>query len=233
MKKIFVILPIFIFLLLIVIAYITTNLFLQNLCFCIASATLGIVATFLVIDNYYKKIEIIENKKILFNLTQKFFLLTHNTYFALLSSYFLNVNIKNSEMFLNNEILIQEIEKLTEQVKNFQMNDYSKYRNDERSNKQLILLRDCLEEIKKLFLYLPKTLNIYKNCFPLLLNSITYFQYFELRIKNNNVMLDVDMSTFFFSFLNDFNKNFILEVKKLNDPEINKVLFSQLPHKNT
>src|SRR5574344_58544 len=227
MKKIFITLPLIIFFILVAFAYCINNLFLQNLSFCISSALLGIVATFLVIDNYYKKNEEIENKKILLNLAQNFFMLTNNTYFALISSYTLNINKINSEMFLNNEILVKEIEELVEQIKEFKINDYSKYRNDERSNSQLKLLHSNLNEIKETFLYLPKTLDIYKNCFPILLNVVTYFQYFELRIKNDDTMLDFDASTFFLSFIIDFNKVFVEEVKKLKYEALNIVLFQK------
>jgi hypothetical protein len=38
-------------------------------------------------------------------------------------------------------------------------------------------------------------------------------------------MLDVDFSTFALSYLNDFNKSFIEEIKKLNNEDINKIIF--------
>lgn len=228
MKIIFILFPILIFFVLITLAFFIKNIFLQNLFFCIASATLGIISTFVVVDNFYKKNEIIENEKILFYLTQNFFNLIRNLFYTLLASYTVDVNLKNKEMFFNAELLINETEKVIEQIKTFKINEYSKYRNNENSNIQLKLLRKNLDEIKESFLYLPKTLNIYKICFPMLINAISTFKYLDFRIKNNKTMLDIDLSITFLIFINDFNKAFIKEIKKLNNDKINEMLFSSI-----
>ena len=223
-KNMFIFIPLLIFLILVFIGYFIKD-YWQNLVFCIASAVLGIVATFLVIDNYYKNNEIIENEKLLINLAQSFFQLVSNIYFSIIASYAIENYEINKKSFLNTELMINEVEKLINIVKTYSMNDYSKYKYNDKTQAQLNITKKNLDEIKDLFLYLPKTLDIYKNCFPILLDARKYFQYFELRIVNNDTMLDVDFSTIALSFLNNFNKNLLNEIKKLNNKDINKIIF--------
>lgn len=223
-KNMFIIIPLLLFFILILVGYLVKD-YWQNLIFCIASAVLGVIATFLVIDNYYKNNEIIENKRLLFNLSQSFSQFVLNVYFSIIASYvFKNYEISKVN-FHNTESMINEIEKLICMVKTYQMNDYSKYKYNEKTQTQLDITKKNLNEIKDLFLYLPKTLDIYKNCFPILLDTTKYFQYFELRIVNNNTMLDVDFSNIALTYLNNFNKSLLEEIKKLNNEDINRIIF--------
>lgn len=226
LKTIFITLPLVIFLLLIIAGYFTSG-FWGNLAFCLASADLGIIATFLVLDKFYKSNEILENKKLLLILAQSYNLFVLNTYFTIVASYIFDIKKTNNEIFKNKDLMIAEIDKLINIIETYTMNDFSKYKNNKRTQIQLNSMRKNIDEIKELFLYLPKSLDIYKNCFPLLLNVITYFQYLELRIMNKDTMLDVDFSTMALIHLNNFNKAFMLEVKKLNDKEINNIIFFQ------
>lgn len=224
-KLIFIAFPLIVFILLILGGYHIQDNYLQNLIFCISGALLGIIATFLVIDSYYKRNEIIENSKLLFNLVQSFNQLILNIYFSIIASYVIENYENNKEIFGNKDLMVSEIDRLISIVKTYPMNDYSKYRYNDKTKVQLEITKKNLNEIKDIFLYLPKTLDIYKKCFPILLDAIKYFQYFELRIVNNNTMLDVDISNIALNFLNDFNKNFIQEVKNLDNEDLNKIIF--------
>lgn len=224
-KWIFIASPLVVFVLLILLGYYIQNSYLQNLIFCISGALLGIIATFLVIDNYYKQNEIIENSKLLFNLVQSFNQLILNVYFSIIASYIIENYEINKEIFGNKDLMVSEIDRLISIVKTYPMNDYSKYKYNDKTKTQLEITKRNLNEIKEIFLYLPKTLDIYKKCFPILLDAIKYFQYFELRIVNNDTILDMDFSNIALNFLNDFNKNFIQEVKNLDNEDLNKIIF--------
>lgn len=130
MKKIFIGTPLIIFIIVVYFAHLANNAFWQNLFFCIASANLGIIATFLVVDNYYKRNEIIENQKILFNLVQNFCSLTHFTYFMLVASYKIPdyEPAEDSNMFLNQKKKVKEIEKMIKLIETIDMNDFSCYK---------------------------------------------------------------------------------------------------------
>lgn len=224
-KWIFIVTPLIVFILFVWGGYYIKNAYLQNLIFCISGALLGIIVTFLVIDNYYKQNEIIENSKLLFNLTQSFNQLIPNIYFSIIASYVIENYEINKEIFGNKDLMVSEIDRLISIVKTYPTNDYSKYKYSYKTKTQLEITKKNLNEIKDIFLYLPKTLDIYKKCFPILLDAIKYFQYFELRIVNNDTMLDVDLSSIALTFLNDFNKNFIKEIKNLNNEDLNRIFF--------
>lgn len=227
MKKIFIIVPICITLPLIVWAYFVSN-YWQNLFFCIASVSLTIFTTFIVVDKYYKLKENSENTQILCNLAQMFNTLTLNTYLLLREVYVIDIDLNEKEIFINNKLMIEEINKIIDQIKKIQLNGDIKYKNSQQAGIQITLLKDNLNEIKNLFLYLPKTLDIYKNCFPILLNVIYLYNSFETVIRNKDKLLSIDLSMFFLEHLKKFNERFICEIKNLKFNEINDILFNEI-----
>ena len=220
-KNLFYIIPTVVFIVLILIACFLSEKniisYLFNLTFCLASCSLGIIATFFVIDKYYQIRDISNNKDLFQSLKFQYNLLMSSFYWIIAE----HVDMKDYKVdfscVIYDDVMIKELNKLK------QYGNSLKFRNinNERSTKQLNDFKDNFSKLENLILNTSPTIDLHIKCYPKIVKAGQTMSFLEWGIFDIKGSGPVNSQNLFLKDFIDFCLCFIEEIGKVEPTLIN------------